>query len=68
MKTIQERKEAYLADIYAELGRRGLSDTEAPLVIGKTGFINALNQYPEEQMHYDVYDAVNEILLVAATN
>lgn len=68
MKTIDERKTIYLADVYAEMEKRGISNADAPRVIGKTGFMSALDKYPEEQMHYDVYDAVNEILLVAATN
>lgn len=68
MKTMDERKKIYIADVYAEMEKRGISNVDAPRVIGKTGFMGALNEYPEEQMHYDVYDAVNEILLVAATN
>ncbi len=68
MKTIDERKIAYLTDIYAEMEKRGISNEDVSRVIGKTGFMSALNKYPEEQMHYDVYDTVNEILLVAATS
>ena len=68
MKSLDERKKRYIADIYAEMEKRGISNVDAPRVIGKTGFMGALDEYPEEQMHYDVYDAVNEILLVAATN
>ena len=67
MKSIDERKRRYIADIYAEMEKRGISSDDAPRIIGKTGFMGALDEYPEEQMHYDVYDAVNEILLVAAT-
>ncbi len=68
MKTMDERKKIYIADVYAEMEKRGISNADASRVIGKTGFMGALDEYPEEQMHYDVYDAVNEILLVAATN
>ena len=46
--------------------RRGLSSAEIPMVIGKTGFLSALENYPEEQLHYDVSNAVDEILLTAA--
>lgn len=46
--------------------RRGLTAEEIPAVIGKTGFMSALEEFPEEQMHYDVSDAVDEILLTAA--
>ena len=68
MKTIQEQKNDYLASIYAELNDRGISNADAIRVIGKTGFIAALDEYPEEQMHYAASDAVNEILYVAATH
>ena len=36
------------------------------MVIGKTGFMKAIELYPEEQMHYDIADAVDEIIMVAA--
>ena len=68
MATIEQRKNKYSADVRAELERRGIARTDIEKVIGKTGFISALNNYPEEQMHYSVKDAVNEILLVAASN
>ena len=65
MKSINEAKKRYIADIYSEMERRGISTADVSRVIGKTGFMAALDEYPEEQMHYDVYDAVNEILVVA---
>lgn len=46
--------------------RRGLTDEEIPKVIEKTGFMTALNEYPEEQLHYSISDAVDEILVTAA--
>ena len=52
--------------VYLEMKRRGLTAEEIPAVIGKTGFMSALEEFPEEQMHYDVSDAVDEILLTAA--
>ena len=48
--------------------RRGFTLEEIPKIIDKTGFLAALEEYPEEQLYYDVYDAVNEILLTAAKN
>lgn len=66
MATLEQRKTKYSADVRAELELRGVLDVDK--VIGKTGFVSALNKYPEEQMHYSVKDAVNEILLVAASN
>ncbi len=68
MRTMDERKSDYLADVYVEMEKRGISKADIPRVIAKTGFVSALDKYPEEQMHYDVFDAVNEILLVAAIN
>lgn len=47
---------------------RGYTSEEIPKVIAKTGFLNALNEYPEEQFHYSAEDAVDEILFVAAKN
>ena len=63
---LEQRKLKYSADVRAELELRGIMDVDK--VIGKTGFVSALDKYPEEQMHYSVRDAVNEILLVAASN
>lgn len=45
---------------------RGLTEEEIPVVIGRTGFMEAIEQYPEEQLHYDISDAVDEIILTAA--
>jgi hypothetical protein len=66
MVVTQEMKDEYLQDIYAEMKKRGFQEDEIPRVIGKTGFMGALEKYPEEQLHYDVFDAVNEIITVAA--
>lgn len=67
MSTITDAaKENYTKMVHGEMRRRGFSPAEIPIVIGKTGFTQALEQYPEEQMHYDPYDAVNEILAIAA--
>jgi hypothetical protein len=62
----QEKKQKYIAKVYHEMERRGFTSDEIPLVIEKTGFMSALEEYPEEQMHYDVSDAVDEILITAA--
>ena len=68
MVVSKEMKEAYINDVYAEMRRRGLTSEEIPVVIAKTGFLAALEEYPEEQLHYDVSDAVDEIILTAARN
>lgn len=66
MKGINEKKEIYYNDIVMEMKRRGFTEKEIPAVIGKTGFEKALDLYPEEQMHYAVEDAVDEIINTAA--
>lgn len=66
MRVSEEMKQEYLSWIYEEMERRGLEKDEIPRVIGKTGFMAALNEYPEIQLHYDPKDAVNEIFMVAA--
>jgi len=63
----EEKKKEYLDYIYEEMRRRGISSEEIPYVIAKTGFMSALEEYPEEQLHYSIPDAVDEILVVAAT-
>lgn len=62
----EEKINVYISKVYAEMELRGISKQEIPYVIGKTGFEEAIHLYPEEQMHYSIEDAVNEILLVAA--
>lgn len=62
----EEKKECYLVKVYNEMKRRGITPAEIPVIIGKTGFMGALEDYPEEQLHYDVSSAVDEILLTAA--
>ena len=68
MKVSDEKRQLYIDEIYKEMRRRGYTNSEIPIVIGKTGFMQAVQEYPEEQMHYDVEDAVDEIIFVAAKN
>jgi hypothetical protein len=63
-----EMKNNYISKIYNELNRRGVSSDEIPGVIEKTGFMSVMQDYAEEQMHYSIKDAVDEILLTAATH
>lgn len=65
---IEEKKQHYVSLVYKEMKNRGFSSSEIPVVIGKTGFMDALNEYPEEQLHYSASAAVDEILLTAAYN
>lgn len=62
----EEIKKDYIEKIHAEMKRRGLTADEITKIIAKTGFMTAIEQYPEEQLHYDISDTVNEILLTAA--
>jgi len=62
----EEKKMNYLKKVHTEMKRRGLTSVEIPTVINKTGFMMALENYPEEQLHYDVSETVDEILLIAA--
>ncbi len=64
----EERKQRYIQDVYSEMRKRGFTETEIPKVIGKTGFMKVMEDYPEEQLHYDVADAVDEIMLTASVN
>lgn len=66
MVITREKKDAYLQDVYIEMKRRGFQEDEIPKVIGKTGFMKALENYPEAQLHYEVSDAVDEIITTAA--
>lgn len=52
--------------VYAEMIRRGFMQSELESVIAKTGFVQALNEYPEESLHYPVESSVDEIMLVAS--
>ena len=62
----EERKQSYIADVYTALRHKGVMEEDIPMVVGKTGFIAALNEYPEDQLHYAPEDAAIEILVTAA--
>ncbi|MBO4808232.1 MAG: hypothetical protein J5537_04255 [Lachnospiraceae bacterium] len=62
----EEMKKQYIEDVHEEMKRRGFTSDEIPIVIGKTGFMSVMDKYPEEQLHYDVRDAVDEIMLTAS--
>ena len=66
IENIEEKKRIYLEDIFAEMKKRGFTDEEIPIVIGRTGFLSALDLYPEVQLYYEPSDAVDEIVFVAA--
>ncbi len=61
-------KKQYIDDVHEEMRKRGFSSKEIPMVISKTGFLQVMENYPEEQLHYDVRDAVDEIMLTAAVH
>lgn len=66
MDITEKDKERYVSAVYAEMKRRGFTSEDIPRVIAKTGFSFVMEHYPEEQLHYSVSDAVDEILLVAS--
>ena len=63
---MEEEKKLYIEEVYAEMKKRGFTSAEIPMVINKTGFMDAIDLYPEEQLHYDISDAVDEIITLAA--
>ena len=67
-RDIEKSKRIYIENVYGEMRRRGYSDVEIPKVIAKTGFMSAINEYPEQQLHYSIEDAVEEIMFVASKN
>lgn len=62
----EEQKQEYIKKVCEEMQNRGFTEEEIPRVIGKTGFLDAINEYPEEQLHYSIEDAVDEIICTAA--
>ena len=66
MTVSEMRKKGYLSCVYGEQRRRGLWDEDIPFVISKTGFMSAMSENPEEQMHCSPEAAASEILLTAA--
>ena len=66
MQISEEQKKKYLEKVHIEMKNRGFTDEKIPKVIGETGFMAALEKYPEEQIHYSAADAVNEIICTAA--
>ena len=61
-----EKKNKYILEVHKEMLRRGYTPTEIPIVIGKTGFMAVMEELPEEQMHYDFHDAVDDIMLTVS--
>ncbi len=68
MTVTKEKINNYISMVYEEMENRGIEKDRIDIVIRKTGFYDAINQYPEEQLHYPVESAVDEILLTAAQN
>lgn len=66
MVITEEMKRSYVEKVYKEIMCRGMSREEAAKIIGKTGFMEALEEYPEEQLHYSIKSTVSEIFMVAA--
>lgn len=62
---LEQKKRDYIAKVHNEMKRRGFTSKEIQAIIDKTGFLSALEEYPEEQLHYDVSATVNEIIMTA---
>lgn len=62
---VTEKQKKYLTDVYKEFAARGFSRNSADRIIGRTGFMDVLKEYPQEQMHYSIEDAVDEIISVS---
>ena len=65
-RNLEEMSEWYTNRIFEEMLERGYTEEEVTYIIDKTGFREALDKYPEEQMHDSISDAVDEIIFVAA--
>ena len=68
MTVTKEMKQSYLDYVYKEMKHRGYTSEEIPRIINKTKFLSCLEEYPTVQLHYDVADAVDEIIFMAAKN
>ena len=65
-KDLKQMTKWYANRVFEELIERGYTENETVKIIDKTGFREALEKYPEEQLHDSISDAVVEILFVAA--
>ena len=63
---IEDKKKRYMQLVYEEMLRRGYNESELDSINAKTGFVQALNEYPEESLHYPVQSSVDEIMLTAS--
>ena len=61
-----EDKQWYLDEVYKEMVRRRIREENIPKVIARTGFMEVLENYTEEQFHYAIESAVDEILEAAS--
>ena len=68
MSLLKMKKEAYKAKVYAKMIRRGIVEQDIPRIISTTGFERALDEFPDEQLHLSIKNAVDEIILTAVTN
>ena len=66
MTISEEQKKSYVSAVREELSRHGIPVSDISRVISKTGFMEALDEYPEEQFHEHPADAAEEILSIAA--
>ncbi len=58
--SVEENVAWYIGEVHKELIRKGVKPEKVPGVIAKTGFMKAIEEYPEAQLHLSVEDAVDE--------
>lgn len=64
---MEEMKKWYIDEVCSEMQRRGIAPEDIPHIICKTGFMSVMELYLEEQLHYSIEHAVDEILETAAS-
>ena len=55
----------YIQAVYEELQNRGIERELIPDIIEKTGFLQAIAEYPEYQLLDSISDAADEIIVTA---
>ena len=68
MNISKEQIQDYVQKVHEEMRKRGYTEEEIPKIIGRTGFMPVIEEFPEEQFCYTIEAAVDEILEIAAKN
>ena len=62
MNISKEQIQDYVQKVHEEMRKRGYTEEEIPKIIGRTGFMPVIEEFPEEQFCYTIEAAVDEIL------